>query len=550
MSGAMDVSQQRHMDMADDGSLRKRRPMNPRSRPVSSPNVTSKLSESRNSRPPSTAVQDYEEDDRPLDDAAIQSSSPTSSPSMTGSTTSSTAVTGPVSSNSSRSTAMETASSQKDDTLAHREQQKPRNRRPRGSQRPSSMQLSESESPTVTHSFVQLSSRDAGPYKARRRGPQISPSISSSLPSNIPDAFSEREPRPDLSWSPEFPEYAVTSQHPSQISPGFDPHFGGSLPVPQQYPSQNYGAPETPRGNAPFQYFQSSQYPNPMAAPNPMGPQPPVPERPSLSGYELVAATLAGETGPPVRPMYRRFEATNHRILLSLQDQINTLEDTLGELDDIDSQNRQAAALPASEREERDSQHPFHQRKERIMNLLCQKLHTYNSLLTSFGHVQGLPPPTMNDIQHYRAFLANQRPIAEFETRFLQAPDLVLLEPNLPPPPMDQRVAPDDQAPLPVRDPEDDPSKNEAVPQRHIFNRGPLQDLAIGGVVAIFGPLFAFAVIHDFAGRMTIVILFGVVVSMVLFGSGAFSILTTTQDALMYGGAYVGGMTVLARFLQ
>lgn len=156
----------------------------------------------------------------------------------------------------------------------------------------------------------------------------------------------------------------------------------------------------------------------------------------------------------------------------------------------------------------------------------------------------------MNDVQHYKAFLASERPIVDFETRFLQAHDLVLLEPTLPPLPMDQKVVPDNQPPPRTRDPEDDPNKHEAVPQRHIFNRGPLQDLAIGGVVAVFGPLFAFAVIHDFAGRMTIVILFGVVVSMVLFGSGAFSMLTGTQDALMYGGAYVGGMTVLARFLQ
>ncbi|KPM44242.1 hypothetical protein AK830_g2305 [Neonectria ditissima] len=546
MSGALDVPQQRHMDMGDDGTMRKRRPLNPRPRPASSTNVAS-----RSSRPHSTAVPDYEEDDRPPDDAAIHSPSPTSSPSMTGSTTSSTAVTGPVSSNSSRSTATEAAPTQKDDTLAHREQQKSRSRRPRPAQRPNSMQLSESESPAGTQSFIQLSSRDAGPYKARRRGPQISPSISSSLPSNIPDAFSERqaEPRPDLNWSPEFPEYAVVNQHPSQISPGFDPHFGGSLPVPQQYPAQNYGAPETPRGNAPFQYFQPSQYPNQMAAPNPLGPQPPGPERPPLGGYELVAATLAGYVGPPVRPMYRRFEATNHRILLSLQDQIITLEDTLAELDDIDSRNRQATGLPASEREERESSHPFHKRKERIMGLLCQKLHTYNTLLASFGHVQGLRPPTLNDIQHYKAFLDNERPIADHEASFIHADDLVLLEPNFTPL-MEHKAALDDQSPPPTRDPEDDPKRHEPIPQRHIFNRGPLQDLAIGVVVAIFGPLFAFAVIHDFAGRMTIVVLFGVVVSMVLFGSGAFSVLTTTQDALMYGGAYVGGMTMLARFLQ
>ncbi|KAH7015461.1 hypothetical protein EDB80DRAFT_864865 [Ilyonectria destructans] len=478
---------------------------------------------------------------------------------MPGSLNSPADVDGPANSNSA---------SQRDDANLPKERRESRIRKqPRGAQRPTSLNLSESEFPMVTQDPMRISAHDASQYKARRRGPQISPALSSSVPSTAPnDVFSERqaESRTDLSWSPEFPEYAIASQPPSQILPAFDPQFGGQYPLPQSYPIHNYGAPETPRGNGPFPYFQPPHFPNPMVGPNPMtAPNPMLPqpraERPPLSGYDLLAAKLTDDVGggAPITAMYRRFECINHRVLLSLQDQITVLEENLLEMDEIDSGNRLQAGipLPASEREERVSNHDFHLNKMRLLSQLAQKLQVYNTLLASFKDIQNLPPPTQNEIRDYRAFLDEKRPIAESETGFIDETDLVLLEPR---PPVAKR-APDDQVPRPVRGPGHGPNRL-ATAHRHLFDRGPLfhrgplQEVAIGAVTAIFGPLLAFPVIHDFAGRMTIVILFGAIVCMVLFSTGAFNLAAATthdaQEYLIYGGVYVGGMTVLARFLQ
>ncbi|KAH7155157.1 hypothetical protein B0J13DRAFT_544917 [Dactylonectria estremocensis] len=565
MSGTVDFPPQSDMITGESTVVRRRRPSLPRTRPVSSPNTPSKVYDSLRSRPLDVAQVDCREEDEPSDGAVIPSSLPTSSSSTANSTATSADSEGLANSASTRSTVTAFTVNQKEDGSTFRERREPRRKPPRGTQRPTSLNLSESESSMVPQDPIRFSSHDTGQFKIRRRGPQVSPSVSSSAPSIGPhDAYSERptESRSDISWSPEFPEYAIASQPPSQVlpafEPAFDPHFGAQYPLPQPYPIQTYGAPETPRGNRPFPFFSPSQYPNSMAAPNPApAPNPRFPqpraERPPLSGYELLAAKLAGEAvgGPPIRPMYRRFEALNHRILLSLQDQIILLEETLREMDEIDSGNRLQGniPLPASEREERASDHEFHLGKGRVFNQLTEKLQVYYSLISSFRYLNDLPSPTEGEIRDYVAFLEDRRPAAEPETLFLDEEDLILLEPR---PFMEQKVR-DTQSPRPTRSPGSD-QRGPVPPHRQIFHRGPLQEVAIGAVAAIFGPLLAFPVIHDFAGRMTIVVLFATIVCMVLLGFGAFNIMgATNQDAreyLFYGMFYTVVMTALAWLLQ
>ncbi|KAH7156891.1 hypothetical protein EDB81DRAFT_403488 [Dactylonectria macrodidyma] len=564
MSGTVDFPPQSDMTTGENAVVRRRRPSLARPRPVSSPNIPSKVYDSLRSRALATAQVDCKEEDEPSD-AVVPSSLPTSASPTADSATTSADSEDAANSASTRSTVVEFTVNQKEDGSTFREKREPGRRPPRRTQRPASLNLSETESPMVTQDPMRFSSHETGQNKTRRRGPQISPSVSSSAPSIGPhDAYSERpvESRSDISWSPEFPEYAIASQPPPQVLPAFehpfDPHFGSQYPLPQPYPIQNYGAPETPRGNGPFPFFPPSHFPNSMAAPNPAPPlNTRLPqhraERPPLSGYELLAAKLTGEAvgGPPIRPMYRRFEALNHRILLSLQDQIILLEETLGEMDEIDSGNRIQGnvPLPASEREERASNHEFHRSKGRVLAELTKKLKVYYTLISSFRYLNDLPSPTEGEIRGYEAFLEERRPITEPETLFLDEADLILLDPH----PLTEQKVRDTQSPRPTRSPGSD-HRGPIEPNRHIFHRGPLQEVAFGAVAAIFGPLLAFPVIHDFAGRMTIVVLFATIVCMVLLGVGAVNIMgATNQDAreyLFHGMFYMVVMTALAWLLQ
>lgn len=64
-------------------------------------------------------------------------------------------------------------------------------------------------------------------------------------------------------------------------------------------------------------------------------------------------ASAAGHE-PALKPIYRRFEALNHRLLLHLQDELSELEEQLHRLDTADTQTRrlQNCILPASRRAE------------------------------------------------------------------------------------------------------------------------------------------------------------------------------------------------------
>jgi hypothetical protein len=81
-------------------------------------------------------------------------------------------------------------------------------------------------------------------------------------------------------------------------------------------------------------------------------------ERPPVTGYELLASKLSDHSGSDtvveerIKPMYRKFEALNHRLLLHLQDEISELEEQLHRVDAADTEARRTyhEILPASRR--------------------------------------------------------------------------------------------------------------------------------------------------------------------------------------------------------
>ncbi len=75
--------------------------------------------------------------------------------------------------------------------------------------------------------------------------------------------------------------------------------------------------------------------------------------KPEHLGYELLASKIDSRGDTVLRPIYRKFETLNNRMLLYLQDEISEMEDQLRDLDDaIAYEERANGGKPASRRVE------------------------------------------------------------------------------------------------------------------------------------------------------------------------------------------------------
>lgn len=87
-----------------------------------------------------------------------------------------------------------------------------------------------------------------------------------------------------------------------------------------------------------------------------------------------------------LKPIYRRFEALNHRILLHMQDELSELEEQLHRLDTTDTQTRrmQSRILPASRRAEYLAGGELQWHKSDILGKIGFKLGQYSTLFLFF----------------------------------------------------------------------------------------------------------------------------------------------------------------------
>lgn len=201
-----------------------------------------------------------------------------------------------------------------------------------------------------------------------------------------------------------------------------------------------YGTPEMPRGSAKLPHIPTidltprvptvSQHPKHL----------PRAEKLPMSGYELLASTISSSAVPSVsrnrvstfldappsawrgtgsrrrhssasasffnsqpsaamapppqeaeeeertiKPIYRRFEALNHRLLLHLQDELSELEEQLHRLDTTDTQTRrlQSSILPASRRAEFLVGGELQSHKAEILSKIAFKLGQYSEFAVS-----------------------------------------------------------------------------------------------------------------------------------------------------------------------
>lgn len=150
---------------------------------------------------------------------------------------------------------------------------------------------------------------------------------------------------------------------------------------------RSYGTPEMPRGNANLPHVSPSLL-TPRASNFGHVKHLPRAEKLPLSGYELLASRLStagapaadAPVEPQLKPIYRRFEPLNHRLLLHLQDELCELEEQLHRLDTADTQNRrlQNGILPASRRADSQTPGELQWHKTDILGKIGFKLEQYS----------------------------------------------------------------------------------------------------------------------------------------------------------------------------
>ena len=170
-------------------------------------------------------------------------------------------------------------------------------------------------------------------------------------------------------------------------------------------------------------------------------------------------------------------------------------------------------------------------------------------MLASFVKTQGLASPSPSEMEEYRSFLEMQKPIAELETRFLDAPDdLVALRSPPPPPdclssgaptPMPRAERPFSPAIL-EKDPKPAMSPRSQAPQFSI------PSLAAAIAVAVLLPVLSFASVPGLPGRMTVIWLVAAGVLNPLLQAGGLRGGIDSRDAVACAGIYGGAMSVVA----
>ncbi|KAK3384844.1 hypothetical protein B0H63DRAFT_393730 [Podospora didyma] len=373
-------------------------------------------------------------------------------------------------------------------------------------------------------------------------------------------------------------------------------------------PAYRYGTPEMARGSAKHPHFPPSEL-QPRLSARGHGHTKHLPraEKLPMSGYELLSAKLSNsstrsrrrpgstkelptEKGEPrIKPIYRRFEALNHRLLLHLQDELSELEEQLHRLDTADTQTRrlQNCILPASRRAEFMAGGELQWHKTDLLGKIGFKLGQYNHVLSSFSETQSLPPASMSDVEDYRTYLATHNPIAEIETRFLDpAEDLVCLAPHRSPTSsysdsssLSSQYFPhsdDALTPMPRKMSFGRPSPGASgglssprlgtsiLNKKGLYGRreGQLTNgeesqlglVACLAAVAVVGPVVAFPVVTDFLGRMAVVLVAGLAVAALRqkvtdtrVGVGGQSV--KSEDVLPVVGVYAVVMVIIAAVL-
>ncbi|KAL9593267.1 MAG: hypothetical protein Q9219_007624 [cf. Caloplaca sp. 3 TL-2023] len=175
-------------------------------------------------------------------------------------------------------------------------------------------------------------------------------------------------------------------------------------------------------------------------------------------GYSQLASKISSSEDAVLKPVYRKFETLNNRILLYLQDEISELEADLEEMDAAILQEEHClgrSGYPASRRAEAKTPSQLQWHRNNLMARCADKINTYSMnfqahstgitlreiklinnppdrTLTSYSNLtQTLSPSSRSDINTYRKWIMKHNPICKPEASFLNdRNDLITIPPK------------------------------------------------------------------------------------------------------------------------
>ena len=312
-------------------------------------------------------------------------------------------------------------------------------------------------------------------------------------------------------------------------------------PQPGQYADSGYGVQSSPSTSsaqsnpAAYAYHMAMQQyqwpPPPMALAQPATPpgvdghaahleRPPAPDAPDLSqrtiaGYEMLALEMS-TVASPVKPLYRKFEYLNHRILLHLQDELCELEEQLRTIDEIIAQMDPAVTegqrTPASRRGEAYSHSEIHHRRTSLLGRIFIKTEQYNRAMSSYSTMaKSASSPDAEQVDGYQQWMAKHAPVHEAEAHFLQSGNDLMV-----------------------------PGKTESAGDR------PTKHAALAYLpVALMLPLLLFSIIPTLAGRLAVTALIAAAAFLVAATTRIWHVLPVREWAIC-GAAYVLLMAAIA----
>ncbi|KAK4548789.1 hypothetical protein LTR36_008562 [Oleoguttula mirabilis] len=241
--------------------------------------------------------------------------------------------------------------------------------------------------------------------------------------------------------------------------------------------------------------------------------RPPVPDAPDLTqhtiaGYEMLALELSSPESS-VKPLYRKFEYLNHRILLHLQDELCELEEHLRIADEFVAQMDPAFAesqrTPASRRGETYSNSEIHHRRTSLLGRIFLKTEQYNRAMSSYATMaKSTGSPEVDQVQAYQQWMCKHAPVHEVEARFLQRSE-DLMVPCVAEPPIERQTKHAAMAYLPI---------------------------------ALMLPLLLFSIIPTLAGRLAVTALIAVA-AFIVAATTRIRYLMPPHEWAVCGAAYV-----------
>ncbi|KAL8830107.1 MAG: hypothetical protein Q9170_005889 [Blastenia crenularia] len=140
-------------------------------------------------------------------------------------------------------------------------------------------------------------------------------------------------------------------------------------------------------------------------------------------GYSQLASRISSQEDAVLKPVYRKFETLNNRILLYLQDEISELEAELEKLDASISHEEQCmgrGGYPSSRRAEAKAPSQLQWHRGNLIERCTSKVETYNRTLSSYSNLtQTLCPSSNSDVNAYRTWIKKHNSIAKPEASFL-----------------------------------------------------------------------------------------------------------------------------------